>query len=185
MDEHTCGTNDLVDESILTDSNGGLKWAVVSIVSEIENGKSLSLLPGQRTLDQKTCVYVPHVVLVGVGQELTINNLDHTLHNVCTSSFMNDVVNKVQIYLPNTPAPSGKMVFEEEVVCDVHGWMKAYVHVVQHAYHAISNGDGSFEMTQVPPGKYSLKVWHDNLGELVQTVDVREGDTAEITFTYK
>ncbi len=188
-DENTCGMEDLIDESLLTDKDGGLNWAVVSISSEIENGKSLDKLPSDRKLDQTTCVYTPHVVLVGVGQELTINNMDHTLHNVRTASFMNDVVNKVQIYIPNMPHPSDKTTFTEpevvDVVCDVHGWMKAYVHVVEHAYNAVSGDNGNFELTEVPPGKYTLKVWHEKLGEMEQQIEVLPNETADITFTYK
>lgn len=187
-DETTCGSEDLVDESLLTDANGGIKWAVVSIDSEVKNGKPLDELPGDRVLNQHMCQYQPHVVLVGVGQKLTINNHDHTLHNVRTASFMNDPYNKVQIYVPGTPPPSDTTTFSEpevvDVLCDVHGWMKAYIHVVEHPYYAVTGDDGSFEITKVPPGKYTLKVWQEKLGETTATVEVKAGETAEITFHY-
>ncbi|TAK49347.1 MAG: hypothetical protein EPO28_00765 [Saprospiraceae bacterium] len=188
-DERTCGADDLVDESLLADANGGIKWAVVSISSEIKGGKSLDELPGDRVLDQSTCVYRPHVLLAGVNQEITINNMDHTLHNVRTASLMNSVVNKVQIYMPNMPHPSDKTTFKEpevvNVLCDVHGWMKAYVHVVEHPYYAVTAADGSFEIGGVPPGKYTLHVWQEKLGEQDQQVEVTVGQAAEINFSYK
>ncbi|MFQ5445842.1 MAG: carboxypeptidase regulatory-like domain-containing protein [Saprospiraceae bacterium] len=188
-DERTCGKDDLIDESLLTGPDGGLEWAVVSISSEIKGGKSLDELPGERVLGQSTCVYKPHVVLVGVNQKLAINNMDHTLHNVRTASFMNDVVNKVQIYMPNMPHPSDTVTFSEpeiiDVLCDVHGWMKAYIHVVEHPYYAVTAADGSFKITGVPPGKYTLHVWHEKLGEQDQQVEVVAGQASEIQFTYK
>jgi|GEM_PF-178530 len=188
-DEHTCGAGDVVDESLVTSADGEVQWAVVSIASEIKGGEGLDALKSDRTLNQKGCVFTPHVLLVGVNQKMTINNLDKTLHNVRTVSFMNDVVNKVQMYLPNMPQPSDTVIFKEpevvEVVCDVHGWMKSYVHVVEHPYYSITNEEGVFELTNVPPGKYTLKVEHEKLGEMEQTVEVKAGETTEVSFSYK
>jgi plastocyanin len=188
-DEHTCGLGDVIDESLVTSADGGVQWAVVSIASEIKGGKGLDALQSDRILDQTMCIFSPHVLLVGVNQELTINNLDKTLHNVRTVSFMNDVVNKVQMYIPNMPQASDKVTFSEpevvEIVCDVHGWMKAYVHVVEHPYYSVTNEEGVFELTKVPPGNYTLKVTHEKLGEMEQTVEVKAGETAEVSFSYK
>ncbi len=188
-DEHTCGAGDVVDESLVTSEDGEIQWAVVSIASEIKGGKGLDALQSDRTLNQEGCVFTPHVLLVGVNQKMTINNLDKTLHNVRTVSFMNDVVNKVQMYLPNMPQPSDTVIFKEpevvEVVCDVHGWMKSYVHVVEHPYYSITNEEGAFELTNVPPGTYTLKVEHEKLGVLEQSVEVKAGETTEVSFSYK
>ena len=188
-DEHTCGTNDIMDESLITDENGGIEWAVVSITSDIKGGKSIDKLPGNKMLDQSECVFKPHVVLVGVNKDLTIKNSDHTLHNVRTISVMNDIFNKAQIYLPGMPAPKDVTRFSDpeiiESVCDVHGWMKAYIHVVEHPYHSITDEHGNFELTEVPAGKYTLSVWHETLGAVEGTVVVKAGETAEINFTLK
>jgi len=187
-DETTCGSEELVDESLLAGPNGELAWAVVGIASEIQGGKGLDALPGERALVQEMCVYRPHVVLAGVGQPFAIHNHDHTLHNVRTVSFFNDVVNKVQIYVPNAPAPVDTVTFTEpeviEVLCDVHGWMKAYIHVVEHPYYQVTGEDGNFRLEDVPPGTYTLKVWHEKLGELEKEVEVKAGETTTVDFTF-
>ncbi len=187
-DEHTCGSNDIIDESLLTSEDGGLEWVVVSISSEIKDGKSLNTLNSERILNQKTCVFKPHVVLVGVNQPLVVINSDPTLHNVRTVSLFNDIVSRVQIAFPGSPVPKDTLWFNEpeiiETVCDVHGWMKAYIHVVEHPYYTITDENGSFNLTGVPPGQYTLKVWHETLGEIEQEVTVKDSQTAEATFYY-
>ena len=36
--------------------------------------------------------------------------------------------------------------------CDVHGWMNAYVGVLDHPYFAVTDKDGKFELKSLPPG---------------------------------
>ncbi|RMG31905.1 MAG: hypothetical protein D6730_00700 [Bacteroidetes bacterium] len=187
-DEKTCGAEDIVDESLLTDEHGGLNWAVVSIASEVKGGKSLEDMPTEIEISQQGCVFHPHVVVVPVNKALTVVNNDKTLHNVRTVAFMNDVFNKVQVYIPGSPAPKDQVTFTEpevvEMVCDVHGWMKAYIHVVDHPYYEVTNEHGDFELTEVPAGTYTLKVWHESLGEKTQEVKVEDGQTVEVNFNF-
>ena len=48
--------------------------------------------------------------------------------------------------------------------CDVHGWMNAYVGVLDHPYFAVTKPDGSFSIPNLPPGSYTLAAWHERLG---------------------
>ena len=48
--------------------------------------------------------------------------------------------------------------------CDVHGWMNAYVGVLDHPYFAITGKDGKFELKTLPPGTYTIEAWHEKLG---------------------
>ena len=187
-DEKTCGGEPLIDESLLTSEEGGLQWTVVSIEGEVKGGKAFDCNE-KVLLNQTGCTFQPHVLVVGKNCTLTITNNDPTLHNVRTVSFMNDAVNKLQMYIPNQPAASDDIVFEESevvsVICDVHGWMKSFVHVVETPYNEVTDENGLFTMADVPPGKYSLKVWHEKLGELTQTVEVKAGQATEVEYIYK
>ncbi len=188
-DENTCGKDDLVDESLNTDEKGGLRWTVVSIEGGIAGHNDLSNLKSDRILNQLECVFRPHVVLTGVNQDFTINNHDHTLHNVRTISFMNDAINKVQIYIPGGEAPSDKVTFSEpevvEVKCDVHGWMKAFIHVVDHPYYVVTNDAGEFEFTGIPEGKYTINVWQEKLGKISKELVVNDGEISVIELVYE
>jgi len=70
------------------------------------------------------------------------------------------------------------------VKCDIHNWMLAWVGVVPHPYFAVSGGDGSFTIKNVPPGSHTIQVWHEAYGVLKMTVNVKAGQTATVDFAY-
>jgi plastocyanin len=137
------------------------------------------------TLDQKGCRYTPHVFGVRVGQTLEIINSDSTLHNIHATPAANDEF--------NTGQPIQGMRFERtfdspEVMvpfkCDVHGWMNAYVGVLEHPFFSVTGEDGKFDISGLPPGQYEVEAWHEMLGTQTQNVTVGEGATAELSFTF-
>ena len=56
--------------------------------------------------------------------------------------------------------------------CDVHGWMNAYVGVLDHPYFAVTKTDGMFSIPNLPPGTYTLAAWHERLGTQTQSITV-------------
>ena len=48
--------------------------------------------------------------------------------------------------------------------CDVHGWMNAYVGVLEHPYFAVTDKDGKFSLKTLPAGTYTIEAWHERLG---------------------
>ena len=50
------------------------------------------------------------------------------------------------------------------VKCNQHPWMKAYVGVLKHPFFAVSAEDGSFTISGVPPGTYTVVAWHEGPG---------------------
>ena len=56
---------------------------------------------------------------------------------------------------------------------------------VDHPYFAVTGPDGAFDLTNLPPGDYTLAVWHEKLGEQKQQVHLDASGTAAITFTYR
>ena len=69
--------------------------------------------------------------------------------------------------------------------CDVHGWMNAYVGVLDHPYFAVTGADGKFELKALPPGTYTIEAWHEKLGAQTQSVTIGEKETKDVTFTFK
>ena len=112
-------------------------------------------------LDQQGCKYRPHVVGIQVGQPLEVRNSDSTLHNVHAIPKVNKEFNFGQ---PTKGMKSSRTFDKAEVMvpfkCDVHGWMNAYAGVVAHPFFAVSKADGSFEIKGLPPGSYTVEVWH-------------------------
>ena len=67
------------------------------------------------------------------------------------------------------------------VQCDAHDFMQGYIWVLPNEYGAVSGADGSFKIADVPPGSYTLKVWHEALGEKSVKVTVEEGKDAKVS----
>jgi plastocyanin len=137
-------------------------------------------------LDQQKCRYVPRVLGVQVGQQLTVRNSDPLLHNVRAESTINepfDVGTPVQnIEVPKTFATREVMV---PVKCNVHPWMNAYIGVLEHPFFAVSDGSGRFSIAALPPGTYTIEVWHERFGTQTQQVTLAAKETKTMTFSYK
>lgn len=140
-------------------------------------------------IDQQGCVYAPHVSGVVVNQEFEILNSDNTLHNVKVNSKRNGSFNegmpvKGMVLKKTFTKPEMAIPFK----CDVHPWMGAYVHVMDHPFFAVTGQDGSYEITGLPAGEYEISVWHefDKFGPDRETakVTVEDGQAAELNFTY-
>jgi uncharacterized protein (DUF2141 family) len=67
--------------------------------------------------------------------------------------------------------------------CDVHPWMNAYIGVLPHPYFSVTGNEGTFEIKDLPPGSYTVEIWHEKYGTQTQQVTVEEGGTATADFT--
>ena len=138
------------------------------------------------TIDQKECRYHPHVFGMRVGQPLEIVNSDPTLHNIHAMPKANQEFNNGQpiqgMKMTHTfTAPEVMVPFK----CDVHGWMNAYVGVLNHPYFAVTKDDGSFELKDLPAGTYTIEAWHEKLGATTQSVTIGAKESKELNFTLK
>jgi plastocyanin len=165
--------------------DGGGLGNVFVYVKEGLGGRSFPTPSEPLTLDQDGCRYHPHVFGIQVGQTLEIVNSDPTLHNIHATPAANDEF--------NTGQPIEGMKFDltftsAEVMvpfkCDVHGWMNAYVGVLDHPYFAVSDSSGTFDISTLPPGEYVIEAWHEKLGTQTQNVTIGEKETKEISFTF-
>ena len=136
-------------------------------------------------LDQKGCLYLPHVTGVQVGQKMIIRNSDETLHNVHAMPSQNKEFNMGQPFqgmeLEKTFDTAEVMI---PVKCDVHPWMKSYIGVLDHPYFAVSGADGGFSIGNLPAGDYVLEAWHEELGTKTQSVTVGDGESVEVSFDF-
>ena len=63
--------------------------------------------------------------------------------------------------------------------------MNAYVGVLDHPYFAVSRDNGEFEIPMVPPGSYTIEVWHEKLGTMTQKVALGPKERKDVTFVFK
>jgi plastocyanin len=138
------------------------------------------------TIDQKDCRYHPHVFGMRVGQPLEIINDDPTLHNIHALPKSNAEFNTGQpIQGMKTTHTFDKREIMVPFKCDVHGWMNAYVGVMDNPYYAITGDDGKFEIKDLPPGTYTIEAWQEKLGTMTQSVTLGPKDSKEVNFTFK
>jgi len=136
-------------------------------------------------LDQKGCLYSPHVIGIQVGQPLKIRNDDETLHNIHAMPKNNKEFNIGQ---PVKGLETEKTFDNPEVMvpfkCDVHKWMNSYAGVLDHPYFAVTKTDGSFSIPNLAPGDYVLEAWHERLGTKEMNVTIEPSGTAEANITF-
>jgi plastocyanin len=137
-------------------------------------------------IDQKDCRYHPHVFGLRVGQTLEISNSDPTLHNIHALPKGNAEFNTAQpIQNMKTNHTFDKAEVMVPFKCEVHGWMNAYVGVVDNPYFAVTGEDGKFSLKGVPAGTYTVEAWHEKLEPMTQSVTIAASESKDVTFTFK
>jgi hypothetical protein len=136
-------------------------------------------------LDQDQCRYSPRVVGVRVGQPLRVQNSDPLLHNVRSNAVINQAFNK------STPIEgvgfTHAFATKEVMVpfkCDVHGWMSAYVGVLDHPYFGTTGPDGRVVLGNLPPGTYTIEAWHESLGTRTQQITIAAKESKDVSFSF-
>lgn len=181
-DQHVCGTEKLAEDLIVSKGKG-IKNAVVSITT-ITKGKKMEVPKTPVSFDQKGCTYHPHVLVVPSGAKVEILNSDATLHNIHTYSFENSPINVAQPKFNKRPE-SVEVPEIIKVVCDVHKWMNAWWHVVDHPYYTVTDEEGRFTLRDIPPGTYEVRVWHETLRIKTQQVTITAGQETKLPFQFK
>jgi plastocyanin len=171
-------------DQVVTGEGGALANVVVYVKSV--EGYSFPKPSTDVEIDQKGCMYQPHVVALEVGQKLRVVNSDRTTHNIHPIPKYNREWNESQ---PPNAAPFEKTFAHPEVAipvkCNVHPWMKAYIAVMQSPYFQVTGKDGAFDLKNLPPGTYTLVAWHELYGTSQQTITVGPKETRNVTFTFK
>ena len=146
-------------------SNGGLANVFVYISKGLE-GRSFPVPTEAVELDQKGGMYEPYVSGLMTGQTLRVKNSDDLLHNVhCLPKIPGN--REFNFAQPFQGQVTEKTFTKREIMvkfkCDVHNWMFAYVGVVEHPFFAVTDKDGQFALTNVPPGTYTLTAYHQKM----------------------
>jgi hypothetical protein len=163
---------------------GGLGHVVVWIEG-MTRGKPKS--KGEGVLANRGCRFVPRVQSLDVGATLRLENHDPILHNTHpiyqeskSTAFNIATAEKGQVVRKKIRRP-GLM----KVGCDAgHTWMRAWIYAFRHPYHAVTDPKGNFVLSDIPPGDYVVRAWHEAGGEKKANAKIEAKKTATIRLRY-
>lgn len=205
-DLNVCGKTKPTPRLVLG-KQGGVQNTIICLEG-IEKGKPFAK-NSTITLDQRKCEYSPHVIIVPFGSAMAIVNDDPILHNV--HAYDAQISGKTLFNIAQ-PVKGQRTVIKETqfkkpglyvVTCDAgHPWMSGYIMVAEHPYYAVTDVNGNYTLDNVPPGSYTIKMWHEGVSvvntvmesgkpksykyeepyEVLKEVTVSEGNSVNVDF---
>ena len=183
-DKKVCGR--IRKEPLIVVGDGGAVKDSVVFLKDVATGKPWPKMSGgdRPVLDQKDCKFKPHVQVARRGK-IDIVNSDPVLHNT------HGYYGKRTAFNVALPIQGGKVTKilkspgDVRVDCDAHGWMLAWIYVVDNPYFAQTGEDGMFSIGDVPPGEYTLAVWQEELGLSEMPIVVAANETTEVSVELK
>lgn len=182
-DQDVCGG--IRDEArVVVGPDKGVHGAFVYL-QDVAKGKAWAQAVDPYELDNKKCKFWPHVQVIPVKSELEIINSDPVLHNTHGFLGRRTVFN---VALPDQGMRIKKRLRRPGIVrveCDAHGWMLSWIYAAENPYYAVTAEDGTFSITDVPPGTYTLVAWQEYTGALEIPVTVGAKEVTDLPIELK
>jgi len=190
IDPAVCGDT-VPDESLVVDDGGAVRDVVV-VLRGVAGGRGVP--SDEVTIDNAHCRFVPRVQVAVRGQTVRVRNTDPILHNahpvlvadpevpianlaLAAQGQTMDLTRRLAAKLP----ASGEAIVR--LGCDVHSWMRGWLVVLDHPYAAVTDAHGRFAIDDVPPGRYTIALWHERLGRSETPLVVPAEGTAAVDLT--
>ena len=155
-----CGSTVRGETFIINPENKGIQNVVIRI-EDIGRGKK----PPSPTLviENRHCHFIPHVQSGMVGDLYEIKNSDPVLHNTHLHLDESTLMN---VAMPPNGKNVKKMVMQKGLInvkCDAHKFMQGWILISDNPYSAVSDQDGKYTISDIPPGKYKITIWHEGI----------------------
>jgi plastocyanin len=153
---------------LVKDHHGKSVADAVVTATPVDPKVALRAKPQTVAVDQVDKQFVPYVKAVFVGSKVRFPNSDNIRHQVYSFS----PAKKFELPLyAGTDAPP--VVFDKPGVvvlgCNIHDWMVAYVYVSETPYFTKTGAAGTSAIEDLPPGDYSVRVWHPSMERAEET----------------
>jgi plastocyanin len=132
---------------------------------------------------QKDLAFQPALLAVQTGTKVEFPNLDDVYHNIFSYSTAKRF-DLGRYRADEKPVPS--QVFDVPGLvtlrCDIHEHMRALILVLDTPHFVVTDEEGRFQLTGIPPGHYILKAWLDSRTVREQAVEVRDQTPLHVDF---
>jgi plastocyanin len=169
QDHATCGSEVALPRIAVGDDKGdkGIRDTFV-FLEGVPAAENIRPAPATQTIliDQKNCQYVPHSLIVPFGSKVEMVNSDPIFHNVHGKQSGSGVFNMAQPQQGFRSTVDTKNMKPGIVAlsCEAgHPWMSAFLYVTKDPYVALTGKGGEFVIKDVPPGTYTIKMWHEGV----------------------
>jgi hypothetical protein len=169
----------------LVEAQGRRLGETVVWLEDVREGKPL---PRSRrfSLESERCRFRPRVQGAIAGGILNLMSADAIVHR--TSLVRNGaVVETVEhpdagsvVPLESVLAAPGLVEARSETI----PWLRAWIHVFDHPYFAVTQRDGRWSLDSIPPGTHRLVFWHPRFGARDTTVSVEGGRSVSVVVGY-
>lgn len=170
-------------EGLIVSPSGGIQNAVIWLEGDFK--EKYSSVPAQPILDQKACRFEPHVLMIPSGQKFQVSNADPVAHDIRGFDGAK-MLFRFEMGAGDEPV---ERKFEKPGIyllrCGFHTWMHAIAVSAPHAYYAVSDSEGRFNLSNVPAGSYKIRLWHETLGEAEGRASVRGEEVESFSYTFK
>jgi hypothetical protein len=185
IDTKACGTR--AQPSVEATSKG--LSDVIVWISGVKTGKELPI-DKRVELSSEKCALDPRVQATVVGSTVNVFNDDKTVHKlVFINAGSGDTLQTMPFFNDGQVVASEKLTQTSDIVevrCKQHPWTRAFIAVFGHPYFAVTEKDGSFRIDSLPPGKYTVNVWHEGMKKpITQQVQVGAGGAAKLDLSVK
>jgi hypothetical protein len=175
----------VLSEFVVANETGQLANVLVRLTKGQENWKVPAHPNPEAHIKQLGCTYRPHVLAYQLGTELIISNDDDLLHNVHLLPRLNPSSNIVQ-------APGAgelrvdfhRAELSIPVQCDLHPWMGAWIHVLDHPWFDVTDANGQAQIEAIPPGTYELEILHEKYGRQTVDCNVASNETTQLQLSF-
>ncbi len=185
LERNTCGKSQQAFMYVVSPAN-----EVKNVLVIVENVKKGKAVPKKElVIDNRRCRYDPLVGIAYVRSKYIIKNSDPIFHNTSLGLMLKNKRRTVyNLALPRKDQAIKKPVRVaglQNVKCDAHPWMRAYVYASRHPYVAITDEKGNFEIKDLLPGKYTVRFWHEGFEEITKVIEVKAGKVTETEIVFK
>jgi len=206
-DKKYCEANgiELVKEDFVVDkSTMGIQGAFVMMYHgrKPEAGAKVPVHDSYKEMMKKPVIvdnaklrFAPHDVMVMVGQDVILRNSDDVGHNVRLgagpNAFNSNVPAKTDVSVKDKITEAERL--PQTLECNMHDWMKGKILIRHEPYNTTTGEDGTFEIKNIPAGKYEFQFWHtkymkldDESGKTVTgkrgviEVEIKDGETLDL-----